>query len=505
MKYSAKTAIAVALTALLAGCGGQEETAQVRDTLIVAQGADAKTLDPHATNDQPSARVAAQIYNQLLTIDADMNVIPDLAVSWESVDANTTVFKLRQGVKFHNGEELKASDVKFTLDRMIDSPTVAHIAGTIKTVDVIDDYTIKITTHQPFGPLLYHLTHTASSILSEKAVTEAGDNYGQQPVGTGPYKFADWAAGDSISLTVNGEYFDGVQEIPNVTFRNIIEGTNRTIALETGEVDVAYDIEPIDKDTVRNHENLQLLEGESLSINYFGFNTRKKPFGDVRVRQAIGYAVNSQDIIDAVVMGSGIPTNSSISTRVFGHSPEAYKYSQDYEKARQLMVEAGYADGFKTTIWTNDNPVRVQIAQVLQAQLRKINIDMAIEVVEWGAFLDGISRGEHDTYLFGWVTVTGDADYGLYPLYHSSAHGGAGNRSFYTDTKMDQMLDAARESVNVEERKALYSDIQIQLQKELPHYPIYVGIQNVGLKKDVKGFQLSPAGHHKLKGVDFES
>ncbi len=504
MKYSAKTAIAVALTALLAGCGGQEETAQVQDTLVVAQGSDAKTLDPHATNDQPSSRVAAQIYSQLVTVDETMKIVPDLAVSWESVDANTTVFKLREGVKFHNGEELKASDVKFTLDRMVDSPTVAHIAGTIETVDVIDDYTVKITTSQPFGPLLYHLTHTASSILNEKAVTSSGDNYGQQPVGTGPYKFADWAAGDTISLTAHNDYYDGVQAVPNVKFRNIVEGTNRTIALETGEADIAYDIEPIDKETVKNHSNLQLLEGEALSVAYYGFNTTKPPFDNVKVRQAMGYAINSQDIIDAVVTGSGTATNSSISPRVFGYSPKGIQYQQDYEKARQLLTEAGYPNGFKTTLWTNDNPVRVQIAQVLQAQVREIGIDMSIEVVEWGAFLDGTSRGEHDTYILSWVTVTGDADYGLFPLFNSATHGSAGNRSFYTNEKMDELLETARSSVSQEERLALYEQVQVQLQEELPHLPIYVQVQNAGMKKNVKGFQLAPAGHHKLKGISFE-
>ena len=158
---------------------------------------------------------------------------------------------MRKGVKFHNGEELKASDVKFTIEGMLASPTVHHIIEAVDKVEVVDDYTIKIITKEPFGPLLHHLAHTASSILNEKAVTEAGDDYGQHPVGTGPYAFVKWDSGDKIVLKANKDYFLGAPKVENVIFRNITEGTNRTISLETGEVDIAYDIEPIDKNQVK--------------------------------------------------------------------------------------------------------------------------------------------------------------------------------------------------------------------------------------------------------------
>lgn len=504
MNKRLRVAIASCAAVLLAACSSPQDTAGVKDTIVVAQRSDAKTLDPHATNDQPSSRVAAQIYSQLVETDANMEIVPGLASSWEQVDSRTVQFTLRQGVRFHNGEELKASDVKFTLDRMIASPTVAHIVGAVDSVSVIDEYTVQVSTKEPFGPLLYHLTHTASSILSEKAVTEAGEAYGQNPVGTGPYEFVSWSVGDSVELKAFDDYYGGRQEIPNVVFRNIAEGTNRAIALETGEVDISYDIEPIDKDTIHNHKDLKLIEGESLSITYFGFNVNRTPYDNVKVRQAIAYAINTTDIIDAVIMGGGLPTNSPISTRVFGHSPDARKYEQNYEKARQLLQEAGYEDGFNTKLWVSDNPVRIQIAQVIQAQLREIGIQMAIDVVEWGAFLDGTSRGDHETFMMGWVTVTGDADYGLYALFNSATHGGAGNRSFYTNADIDTMLEAARVSSDMEERRKLYGDIQVTLQEELPTISIFNEFQNAGMRSNVSGFELAPAGHHKIRGVHFE-
>lgn len=491
---------------LLAACGGgsKEEKAAdapVRDTLIVAQGADAKSLDPHATNDQPSSRVSAQIYDRLVEADVNMNIVPGLAESWEQPDALTTVFKLRDGVKFHNGEELKASDVKFTIDRMIASPTVNHIISSVDSVEVVDDNTVKIITKEPFGALLHHLSHTAASILNEKAVTEGGDNYGQNPVGTGPYKFVKWDAGDKVTLVANEDYYRGAPEMKNVVFRNITEGTNRTIGLETKEVDIAYDIEPIDKGAVEGNEHLILIEEPSLSMAYIGFNMKKEPYNNAKVREAISHAIKVDDIIDAVLMGAGDRANSPIGPKVFGYNPDAKEPTYDVEKAKALLAEAGYPNGFKTTIWTNDNPVRVQICQIVQAQLKEIGIDMSIDIVEWGAYLDGTARGDHDMFILGWVAVTGDADYGLHAIFHSSTHGGAGNRSFYSSPRVDELLDKAKSSTDPEERKALYAEAQEIIQTDLPIRTLYYQYQNAGLQDDIEGFQLHPAGHHKIYGV----
>jgi len=490
---------------LLAACGGSKEEkgadAPVRDTLIVAQGADAKSLDPHNTNDQPSSRVSAQIYDRLVEADLSMNIVPGLAESWEQPDDLTTVFTLRQGVKFHNGEELKASDVKFTLDRMVSSPTVHHIIQAVDSVNVVDDYTVEVKTKEPFGALLNHLSHTAASILNEKAVTESGDNYGQNPVGTGPYAFVKWDAGDKVTLVANDVYFKGAPTIKNVIFRNITEGTNRTIGLETGEVDIAYDIEPIDKGAIIDNSDLTLTEEPSLSMAYLGFNMKKEPFTNQKVREAISHAVKIDDIIEAVLMGAGVEANSPIGPMVFGHNPNVKAPTYDVEKAKALLAEAGFPNGFKTSIWTNDNPVRVQICQILQAQLKEIGIDMTIDIVEWGAYLDGTARGDHDMFILGWVSVTGDADYGLYALFHSSTQGGAGNRSFYGNPRVDELLDTAKSSTNPEERLELYGEIQELLQEELPVRTLYYQTQNAGMQNDVEGFNLHPAGHHKIYGV----
>lgn len=496
-----KWGILLMLVVLAVGCGTKKSDVSSEKRLVVAQGADAKSLDPHGTNDQPSSRVFKQLYDRLVEVDEDMNIVPGLAVSWDHIDEVTTVFNLREGVKFHNGEELKAADVVFSLNRMMTSPQVSHIVNFLDEVEAVDDYKVKVTTKTPFGALLYHLAHSASSVLNEKAVKAAGGDYGQNPVGTGPFKFNNWVAGDSITMDAYEDYFRGKAKMDEVVFRNIIEGTNRVIGLETGEIDIAYGIEPIDTSSVQNHEDLVLEERESLAMEYIGFNMTKEPFNDERIRQAISYAINKDDIIESALLKAGAAANSPLPPKVFGYSKDAKLYEHNLEKARELMKEAGYEDGFETEIWTNDNPVRLQISQIVQAQLKEIGINMDVVPMEWGAYLDGSARGEHEMYILGWVTNTGDADYGLYAQFHSSSLGSAGNRSFYKNEEVDRLLDSGRASVDNAARIETYSKVQEILQDEAPVAPLYYKLDNVGMQKNIKGLILHPSGEHMLRTV----
>lgn len=497
--------ILLVLMLTLSACGGTKGTSGGgKDELVVAQGADPKSLDPHASNDQPSSRVNKQLYNTLVEATEDMELEPGLAEKWDQIDENTWEFTLREGVKFHNGDELKASDVKFTFDRMKESGEVAHIIGAIESVEVGDDYTIIIKTIEPFAPILSHLAHTAASILNEKVVTEAGDDYQNNPVGTGPYKFVSHDSGDKVTLEKFDDYYKGAAKIKTIVFRNIPEGTNRAVGLETGEVDIAYDIDPIDMERVRGEEKLELIEEPSLSTTYIGFNTKKAPYDNILVRQALNYAINVDEIIDVVLEGAGAKAFGPINDKVFGYKGDLEGYDYDPEKAKELLAEAGFADGLKTSIWTNDNPIRTRTAEIVQAQLKEVGVDASIEILEWGAYLDKTSAGEHDMFILGWVTVTGDADYGLYALYHSSQHGGAGNRSFYTNSEVDKLLDKGRTSIDEKVRLDAYSEAQGIIVEESPQIFLFFPTQNVGMQKNIDGFRLHPAGHHQLYNVSFK-
>lgn len=479
---------------------------EATDNLVVAQGSDADSLDPHATNDQPSSRVMKQIYGTLVDQNEDMELVPGLAEEWEQIDDLTFEFKLREGVQFHNGEELTASDVEFTLLRALESPDVGHIVGAIDPdgFEIVDDHTIRISTVEPFAPLLSHLAHTASSILNQSAVEEFGEDYGENPVGTGPFQLDNWARGSEIHLERFEDYYGDNALMERVTFRNIQEDGNRTIELETGEIHIAYDVLPTDISRIEGNDELELARDLNFSTVYLGFNLEKEPFDDVRVRQAINYAIDVDSIINTVMEGSGEVATGPIGPMVWGANEDLEPYGYDVEKAQELLAEAGYEDGFSTTIWTNDNQLRQDIAQIAQSQLEEVGIDVSIEVLEFGAYLDNTAAGEHDMFILGWVTVTGDPDYGLYALFHSEQFGSAGNRTFYANDRVDELLDQARRSADPDVREEAYMEVQEIVRDEAPWLFLNTGEDRTGLRSNVSGFRNHPAGHHPLWNVIVE-
>ena len=422
-------------------------------TVIVAQDADAKTLDPAASNDVPSHRVTLQIYDNLVAREGT-KLVPGLAESWTQVDPLTLDLKIRKGVKFHNGDPLTVKDVVFSLIKVKNDPSMMSFFVDVDKIEALDDETVRITTKKPFGPLVGYLAHYGAGILSEKAVTEAGKSYGQHPVGTGPFKFESWSSGDRIVLKANPDYYQGKPAIDTLIFRTIPEGTNRTIALETKEVDIALDIEAMDHDMVRNHPDLKLLQKPALTMNYVGFNTTKPPFDKKEVRQAIAYAIDLQSMVDAIYLGAATPASSSVAPAVFGYNKDLQVRKQDIAKAKELLAKAGYPNGFKAKIWTNNNNVRKDTAVILQDQLKQIGIDVEIELLEWGAYLDRLANREHDMFLLGW-TPSPDGDSAMYAVFHSKNHGSAGNRMWYTNARVDECLDKGRESTVPEERSCL--------------------------------------------------
>lgn len=506
-KHGIIMALLCMLVFVLTACGGEKSTTAPaeKDTLVVADGASPTSLDPRAANNNVSSRVMVQIYDTLVEQDENIQIQPGLAESWEQVDDVTTVFHLRKGIKFHNGEELKASDVKFSLEAEKASPQTSEIMEALKEVVVLDDYTVKVITEYPFAAILNHLAHPASAIVNEKAVKEAGESYGQHPVGTGPFKFVEWQSGDSVTLEANEEYYKGASSIKHLVFKNVVETTNRTIGLETGEIDIAYDIDGLDKIKIAEDPKLNLVEDLDLSVTYLGFNLRKAPFDNLKVRQAIAYAIDQQPIVDTVYQGAAFPANSIIGPKIFAHSDKGIRYQQDLEKAKILLAEAGYKDGFKTEIWINDNPTRRDIAVILQDQLKQIGIDAEVKTLEWGAYLDGTARGDHQMYILGWGTVTADPDYGINALVTTKAMGAAGNRSFYSNPKVDELLQKGRATTEPEARKAIYEEIQVILQEELPMYYIIYPKKSVGMQKYIEGFKFNPAGHHRIYGVSFKA
>ena len=483
--------------------GGLVFSAASAQTLTVALGADPVTFDLHQTNDQPTSQVSRQIYDTLVVQSEELELEPGLAESWEDVSETSYVFNLRDDVTWHNGDAFTADDVVWTFERFMDLPAdSAFLLDAVESITAVDDHTVQIDLLYPFAPILNHLAHSSLGIMNPAVVEEAGDDYGTSVVvGTGPFVFDSWQTSDRVVLQRNDDWWGGEVLPETVVFRPIPEGTVRGIEVETGGVDIAYTLPPSAARSAEDNPDVNLVDVRTLSTAYIGFNFEKPPFNNKLVRQAINHAIDVDLIVDTIYTGQAERAVSPISADVFGANLDLEAYTYDPELARELLEEAGFEGGFSTSIWTNDNPQRIEIAQIVQADLADIGIEVDVEVVEWGAYLDDTAAGLHDMFILGWVTVTGDADYGLYATFHGSQHGAPGNRSFYTNERVDELLDAARVATDEDERVELYAEAQEIIQDDAPWIFLIVQTEEHGVRDNISGFTAHPAGHHRLYNV----
>lgn len=522
------------LALVLAACGGddkEQSTSEPEKTegteststeqtatkgggdLIIAELSDANSLDPHGSNDVASSNVQTNLYETLVVRDDSGNLAPGLAESWNQVDELTWEFKLRTGVTFHDGEKFNAEVVKKNLERLLDPEVAsprAFLFEMVTEVKVIDENTVQFITEYPFSPLLAHLTHNGGSMISPKSIDadyaampgeEAGSVISVNPVGTGPFKFASWTPGSEIKLVKNADYWGTPANIDSVTIKVVPEIATRVAELVSGNAHIIGTVEPNQVENVNNSGVATVDDTASTSLTYIGFNTNKAPFDNPLVRQAISKAIDRQKLIDGIYEGFGIPAISALSPGIFGYTEDVTSMAFNIDEAKALLAEAGYADGFKTTIWTNDNPVRQSVAVVLQEELKKLNIELSIEVLEWGAYLEKTAAGEHDMFILGWSNSTGDADYGLYALFHSSQHGDPGNRSFYSNADVDALLDAGRREADPAAREKIYKDVVQKISDDSPvAFVIHPSILT-GVSDKVTGFKVTADSMYHLKDV----
>ncbi|MDR1832218.1 MAG: ABC transporter substrate-binding protein [Fusobacteriaceae bacterium] len=467
--------------------------------LVVAQQADPKTLDPAATIDVYSHNINLSIYDRLFDWSSEMKAEPSLAERYEQKDPTTLYIKLREGVKFHNGDELTAEDVKFSLERAAKAPASMTFFASIEKVDILSKYEVNIITKTPYGPLISSLAHACGSILSKKYVESGNPNIFFEPVGTGPFKFDSWKVSDRIILTANKDYFGGAPYVERLVFRNIPEGVSRAIALETGEIDMVLAVDITDRGRIEENPHLVLHSTPSLGLNFIGLNCEKGPTSDVRVRQAIQMTINSTDIADAAYNKRAMPTYTVIPPGVLGYE-KLPPYELSVEKAKKLLADAGYPNGLKLRFWTNENQSRKDTAVILQEQLRAIGIELSIEILEWSAYIEKISKVEQDLYMLGWPGAT-DPDGCLYPMFHSSNKGSAGNMSFYDNKKVDELLDKGRTSVDPAERESAYREAAKIIREEVGVYALVIPNVAVGAQDYLEGFFAYPTFMHLFKNV----
>lgn len=473
------------------------------NVLNYATSSEVVGLSPVLTNDQVTSDVLTQIYDTLFVRNPETNEIePNLAVSYEAIDPETWEIKLREGVEFHDGTPFNAEAVKFTFERIADpevgSPR-ASLVDPIESIEVKDEYTLVIKTKDPYGPFLAILTHGNSSIVSPTAVEEHGDLM-QNAVGTGPFVVDEWVSGDHITLKRNENYWGEMGNLDKVVYRIIPEASTRMAMLEAGDIDFLDQIPPEHLDRLENNPEINLSTQKGTPIRYFSFNYEREIFNNDLVRKAVAHAIDQEAIV-STLNNLGYVSHGILGPRVFGYKEEIEEYGFEYDldKARELLEEAGYPDGFSTTIWSTSFDTHYQrIPQIIQAELKKIGIEADIIMEEWGSYLSSTQEGEQDMFLLGWSNLTADGSEMLYPNLHSDSIGGA-NRSFYDGA--DEYIDPTRVTVDQEERLELLHEANKFLVEEAVMIPLFHQNIVVATRNNVDGLFVRPTGEWLVKDV----
>ncbi len=469
-----------------------------KDTLNIALSTDITSLDPQGHNDISSEKISFLLFNRLFKLNTDFEVVPDLAESWEQPSDTEWVIKIKEGVLFHDGSEMKASDVKYSLERSMTMPKVQHVLAEVDSIEVVDDYTVKITTKTAFAPFLFTLVHAGASILPE-AYVESGDEF-SMPIGSGPYKFVEWVSGDKVALVKNEDYYDAdnMGQMNEIVFKVIPEGTSRTIALETGEVDVVFELPSNDVGKVEEASDLKMYTSPSTRIDYLGMNTQMAPFDNQLVRQAFNYAVDKESVMLVAIDGTGVPTESILAPSMLGYKAAGYTY--DPEKAKELLAEAGYPDGFDMVLWASGDQ-RKRMAEVIQANLMDVGITATIEMLEWGTYIDALMAGEGQAFVMGW-TSNPDPDSTLTPLYYSGSVGGM-NFTRIVDDKIDELIMAGRVEMDLQKRIEIYNELHAYGMEKAPLVPLFTKNNLVGANAALSGVEMSPQGLWNIEKISY--
>ena len=470
--------------------------------LTMAQKAEIKTLDPQKATDSVSRSIIKLINQTLVYIDNEGNIVPELAQEITKVSPKETLIKIKNDIKFSNGETLTIDDVLFSLERAKASPKMSQDLYMIESFEKVDDRTLKINTLYDAGNLLHKLASGGVAIVNKKAFEEDENNI----VGTGMFKLKEWVAGEKLVLERNEFFKDSKSNIDTLVVKFVPEANSRMIMLETGEIDLARDLLPLDFKKLSEDTKFTTVEVETPSNMFLGFDLRNELLADKRVRQAIAYAINNEDLVKTVFNGSASVATSPVPKITTGHNENSNNYPQNIEKAKQLLAEAGYPNGFNIELFVSEDNQRIDMAVIIQDNLKKIGINAEIKTFQWAAYVSTIENPNiiKPLFIMSWNISNDDPDEVLYPLYHSSQIDAHTNVVFYKNEKFDNLISEARETTDKEKRIELYKKAQDIIQEELPHYAILYPMQNFAYKKSIKGIEVSKRGYFNFQNTIVE-
>lgn len=513
----------VGLVALLPGCAKKEEPKTEKPaaekpvyggTFNTLVAADPVSLDPAHISESEGFRIGVMIFDGLVDYDPKtLEVKPELAESWE-VNDNATVwtFKIRKGVKFHNGQEVKAIDFKKCWERACAKDTqseVAYILAPIKGYDemqegkatelsgvkALDDYTLEVTLKYPFGEFLQTLGHPVASVYpveeAEKAVKEK--KVWETPIGTGPYKFVSWKHKQEVVLERNNEYWGDKPYLDKIVFKVIEDENTAFLEYKAGNLhECGVPTGQIKATKADPTLGSQYIEGPELALYYYGMNMEKGVFAkDKNLRLAFEYGTNRQAIVDTVMEGLPTPATGIVPKGIPGYKEGQSPYTYDPDKAKEFWNKS--SKPAKITLWYNTSEGHQKIAEAAQAGYKEIGIPVELTNLEWGTYLDKVMKGECELFRMGWIADYPSMDNFLYPLFHSSEKGN-NNMTFYSNPEVDKILEQARSETDDTKRHELYAQAEKMILDDAPIVPIYFYSFARVVQPNVKNYVWSPMG-----------
>lgn len=469
--------------------------AQEGGTLRYATGTDALTIDPQFVTDIPTARVVTQIHETLVYPNLEGEMEGVLATDWEVSDDNLTwTFDLREGVTFHDGTPFNAEAVKFTFDRIKNEETGsprASAAAAIEAVEVVDEHTVQIRTKEPYAPLLAQLSAYNLAIISPESGQKLNDEYSDAPAGTGPFRLGEWVPGERLTLVRNENYWDDRAASAAVEISVVPEDSARVLSLMSGEVDVISNVPTVMVERLQDAPGVELIKETGYRTIYVGLNLDMEPFDDPLVRQAVAHAIDTQSLLAGVMSGIGTAGGGMESTVIPG-SADIAPYEYNPEKARELLAQAGFEDGFETEFYVpsgryvNDR----QLGEAIQAQLAEVGIEATLQSPEFGAYSSLLrERDKIPMFLLGKGSPTGDLDLTLGITTYSEGSGNYGN---YANAEVDAMIEQQRVTVDPVERKELLRRILQQAYDDIPWVVLYYEDQLFAQRDNVTGLKVLP-------------
>lgn len=495
-----------------AASGGTSQTetkTKAQDTLIYAQGADPRGLDPALVDDGESSKIIVNIYEGLLKYNKDSTKVePCLAESWDvSKDGLTYTFHLKKGVKFQDGTDFNADAVKFNIDRQLppkvtdEMSYAGFVFGSVKDVQVVDESTVKINMKEACTPFLNNLAMSLGApIVSPKALKDNNNNVNEHPVGTGPYTFVSWTKGQNVVLKRNDNYWGDKAKTQNVIFKFISDNSARVVALNNGEADMIDGIDATVVSQIQSAGN-KIYEAPGMNINYMAYNTTKKPFDDVKVRTAISQAVNVPELVKSLYQGYADPATSVLPTFMEGYDASVKQVSFDAAAAKTALAAAGVTKVHMIT-YSNPRPYNTAngqaLAEAIQGYLKSVGVTATIDAFDWTTYKQKVKTGDYDICFYGWTGDNGDPDNFMTLM---SIQDPTQNVAHFNNKDYNALIAKGVATPAGADRNKIYTDLEKLAAQNAVWLPISHGKTLCGYRSNVQDFYYHMTGNVFLSGV----